>query len=191
MSYVDYPLAPEHTVDDTVPMVVDAWQQVVASAGGPVDLAGDSAGGGLALVLLQRLRDLGLPMPHRSVLLSPWVDLVLDDPETLSEAPRDPVLSLLGLRGAARLYAGERDLADPWLSPLNGDLRGLGPMQAWVGTREMFLPQCRLLADRAATASGTDLTLHLGHGLVHDWALFPMPERELLVDAMLDYLGQP
>lgn len=188
VSMVDYPLAPEHTVDDTVPMVIEAWR--AASTDGPLALAGDSAGGGLALVLLQQLRRLGLPLPTRSVLLSPWVDLVMDDDATIAESRRDPVLSLTGLRGAARLYAGERELADPLLSPLFNDLDGLGEIQAWVGTREMFLPQCQRLADRAAAAAGTALELRLGHGLVHDWALLPGRSRVRLTEELLDYLGR-
>ncbi len=193
ITLVDYPLLPEHTVDDTVPMVVEAWQHLRATH--PADrlcLAGDSAGGGLALVLLQRLRDLGVPAgdrPDKTVLLSPWVDLVLEDPATRALARRDVVLPLTGLSRAARLYAGDRDLADPWLSPINGDLRDLGRIQAWVGTAELFLPQVRLLADRAAGAAGTDLELHLGHGLPHDWPLFPVRERGLLVEEMLAYLA--
>ncbi|CAN5382070.1 alpha/beta hydrolase [soil metagenome] len=190
VSLVDYPLAPEHTVADAVPMVVAAWQHVVAMAdGAPVSLSGDSAGGGLAVVLLQRLRDLGLALPHRSVLLSPWVDLVMSDAETITMADDDVLLSLAGLRGAAELYSGGLDLADPWLSPINGDLHDLGEIQAWVSTTEMFLPQDRRLADLAAAASGTSLELRQGHGLPHDWALFPVPERALLVEEMLRFLS--
>lgn len=193
VSLVDYPLLPEHTVEETVPMVVAAWEHLRSAH--PDDrlcLAGDSAGGGLALVLLQRLRDLGVPAsarPDATVLLSPWVDLVLEDAATRALSRCDVVLPLTGLSRAARLYAGERDLADPWLSPINGDLHDLGRVQAWVGTAELFLPQCRLLADRAAGAEGTDLQLHLGHGLPHDWALFPARERTLLVEEMLAFLA--
>lgn len=193
VSLVDYPLAPEHTVDETVPMVVAAWRHLRAThPDARLTLAGDSAGGGLALVLLQRLRELEVPTadrPAATVLLSPWVDLVLEDAPTRALARTDVVLPLTGLSRAARLYAGGRDLDDPWLSPLNGGLHDLGRVQAWVGTAELFLPQCRLLADRAAGEPGTDLELHLGHGLPHDWGLAPVPERELLVDAMLAYLA--
>ena len=184
---VDYPLAPEHTVDETVPEVLAAWLALRARTTGPLHLAGDSAGGGLSLVLLQQLRDAGLPLPDGTVLLSPWVDLVLDDEETLAEAASDPVLPLAGLRGAARLYAGERPLDDPLLSPLLGDLSGLGRGQAWVGTREQFGPQCHRLADRAAEADGTDLTLHVVEGGVHDWVLVPVPEQGRTIEAMLAF----
>lgn len=179
---VDYPLAPEHTVEATVPMVIQAWR--AATATGPVDLAGDSAGGGLALVLRQQIRDQGLIPPRRTALFSPWVDLVMDDPATLAAAEHDPVLSLRGLRRAARMYAGNRDLADPLLSPGNGDLDDLGEIRAWAGTRELFLPQCLTLAERAAIAHETRLDLHIGQGLIHDWPLFPSPEaRTTLAEA--------
>lgn len=192
VTLVDYPLAPEHTVDDAVPMTIAAWEHVVAQGGdNPVYLAGDSAGGGLALVLLQHLRDAGRPLPRRTVLLSPWVDVVMDDAETIAAAERDVLLSLPGLRGAAALYAGGRPLEHPWLSPINGGLHDLGEIQAWVGTAEMFVPQDQRLADLAAAASGTTMTLHLGHGLPHDWALFPVPERRWLVEAMQAFFERP
>ena len=189
VSMVDYPLAPEHTVDVTVPTVVDIWLRTVARTEGPVDLMGDSAGGGLALVLLQQLRDQGLPRPDGTVLLSPWVDLVMADPVTIAAAAHDPLLSLPGLRGAARLYAGGRDLSDPVLSPIHGGLHDLGRIQAWVGTHEMFLPQCCRLADLALGAPGTDLTLRLGHGLLHDWPLMPVPEGPRTMLAAMDFLA--
>ncbi len=190
---VDYPLAPEHTVDATVATTLAAWDHVLDLADGrPVSLAGDSAGGGLALVLLQQLRDAGTPAsarPDATVLLSPWVDLVMADAATVAAARHDVLLSLRGLRGCVELYRGDRDPTDPKLSPINGGLHDLGRIQTWVGTAEMFLPQCRLLADRAAAESGTALELHLAHGLLHDWALFPVPERDLLVEEMLTFLG--
>lgn len=186
---VDYPLAPEHTVDQTVPMVMAAWQHVVDLAqGAPVDLAGDSAGGALSLVALQEIRDGGLTRPSRTVLLSPWVDAVMSDRATVAAAPADVLLSLRGLHGCIELYRGDRHPSDPWLSPINGGLHDLGTIQSWVGTAEMFQPQCERLADLAAAAPGTDHELRLGHGLPHDWALFPVPERDLLVEEMVSFL---
>lgn len=189
VSMVDYPLAPEHTVTDTVSMTLAAWQRAARGAAVPVDVMGDSAGGGLALVLLQRIRDLGLTPAGRTVLFSPWVDLVMEDPVTVAADRHDPFLSLRGLRGAARMYAAGRDLADPLLSPLNGDLTGLGRIQAWVGTREMFLSQCCRLADLTRQAAGTDLTLHVAEGMLHDWPLLPVPEARRTMDEALRFLA--
>lgn len=189
VSMVDYPLAPEHTVTDTVSMMLAAWQRATLSTAVPVDIMGDSAGGGLALVLLQHIRDLGLTRAGRTVLFSPWVDLVMEDPVTVAADQHDPFLSLRGLRGAARMYAGGRDLADPVLSPLNGDLTDLGSIQTWVGTREMFLPQCCRLADLAHRAAGTELTLQVAEGMLHDWPLLPVPEARRTMDEALRFLA--
>jgi len=189
VSMVDYPLAPEHTVTETLSMVLAAWQLATAEARVPVDVMGDSAGGGLALVLLQQVRDLGLPPAGRTVLFSPWVDLVMSDPVTVAADRHDPFLSLRGLRGAARMYAGGVDLADPRLSPVNGDLAGLGRIQAWVGTREMFLAQCCRLADLAEDAEGTELTLHVAEGMIHDWPALPVPEARRTMEEALRFLA--
>ena len=189
VSMVDYPLAPEHTVTDTVSMTVAAWQHATVTATGAVDIMGDSAGGGLAVVLLQQIRDLGLTRAGRTVLFSPWVDLVMTDPVTVTADRHDPLLSLRGLRGAALMYAGGRDLADPVLSPINGDLADLGSIQAWVGTREMFLAQCCRLADLAQTAGGTDLALHVADGMLHDWPMLGVPEARRTLDEALRFLA--
>ncbi|MDO9496544.1 MAG: alpha/beta hydrolase [Nocardioides sp.] len=189
VSMVDYPLAPEHTVADTVTMTLAAWQLTTATTAVPVDIMGDSAGGGLALVLLQHIRDLGLTRAGRTVLFSPWVDLVMDDAVTIAADRHDPFLSLRGLRGAALMYAGGRDLADPVLSPINGDLADLGSIQAWVGTREMFLAQCCRLADLTLPASGTDLELHIADGMIHDWPMLPVPEARRTLDEAVRFLA--
>lgn len=191
VSLVDYPLAPEHTVAETVPMVLDAWRSVTDGASGPVDVLGDSAGGGLALVVLQQIRDLTLTRAGRAVLFSPWIDLVMSDPVTIESARHDPVLSLPGLRGAADLYAAGRDLADPLLSPIFGDLSGLGPVQVWVGTREMFLAQCCQLADLAAAegVDGTEVDLRIAAGMIHDWSMLPIPEGRASLEEAIRFLG--
>ncbi|ANH38044.1 Monoterpene epsilon-lactone hydrolase [Nocardioides dokdonensis FR1436] len=196
VSLVDYPLAPEHTVDETVPMVRAAWAAAAAAsaaAGRPAPvLAGDSAGGGLALTLLQQLRDEGATLPRASVLLSPWVDAVMTDAGTVAADRLDPLLSRRALHGAARLYAGPHGLDDPRVSPGLGDLARLGRVLTLVGTRELFWPQCERLAERAARAEGTDLELRVREGLPHDWALFPgLPEQRDLADELVAWLGRP
>ncbi|MEN8707849.1 MAG: alpha/beta hydrolase fold domain-containing protein [Nocardioides marinisabuli] len=193
VSLVDYPLAPEHTVEETLPMVRESWEQALAAAaraGRPAPvLMGDSAGGGLSLALLQQLRDEGAAMPRASVLLSPWVDAVMGDAGTVAADRLDPLLSRRALHGAARLYAGPHGLDDPRVSPGLADLSGLGRMLALVGTRELFWPQCERLAERAAQVEGTDLELRVREGLPHDWALFPgLPEQRDLVDELAAWL---
>jgi monoterpene epsilon-lactone hydrolase len=140
-----------------------------------VTIAGDSAGGGLALGLAQALPDAGLPQPERIVLLSPWLDLTLSHPDLPAVEEHDPWLSSVGLRVAGEAWAGGDDPTQPRLSPGNGQLAGLAPIDVYVGTHEIGLPDGRLLIERARDAGV------LGHtevcaGAVHVYPLTPTPE---------------
>ncbi len=187
-TYVEYPLAPEHTVEQTTEAVLEVWAELARRH--PEDelvLVGDSAGGGLALVTAQLLRDRDLaPRPQRLALLSPWVDLTLDDPETLHLDAVDQVLPRSGLLTAARHYAGGRDLADPLHSPINGDLSGLGDLLVLVSRAEQFLPQCRRLAELAGPGTTVDLREH--DLLPHDWPLFGLAEGVESLQQVADFL---
>lgn len=190
VSYVEYPLAPEHTVTTTTDTVVEVWAELARRH--PDDelvLVGDSAGGGLALVLGQLLRDRGItPRPPRTALLSPWVDLAMTDAETIAMDSVDRVLPRAGLRSAARLYAGGLPLTDPLLSPVNGDLSGLGDLLVLVSRAEQLVIQDRRLAELAEAAHGTTVVLHEHDGLPHDWALFGLAEGAASLDEVAAFL---
>jgi monoterpene epsilon-lactone hydrolase len=173
----DYPLAPEHTWRDSHQPIAD----LVARWAGESDvvLAGDSAGGGLALALALTLRDRGGPQASRLVLHSPWVDLTSSAPETAAFSERDPWLFLGKLTAYAGWWAGSpEDLARPEVSPGLGDLSGLPPTLMFCGTRDTLAPGCRLLEHRA-TEAGWDLTYVEVADLIHVYPLLPfLPEAE-------------
>ncbi|GAB4079943.1 alpha/beta hydrolase fold domain-containing protein [Modestobacter muralis] len=169
-----YGLAPQHTHRDAYPFVTEVHRQLLDHAD-DVTIAGDSAGGGLALGLAQTLSDAGLPQPERIVPLSPWLDLTLSHPDLPAVEVHDPWLSCAGLHVAAEAWAGGDDPTQPRLSPGNGQLAGLAPIDVYVGTHEICLPDARVLIERA-TAAGV-----LGHaevcaGAVHVYPLTPTPE---------------
>ncbi|WP_237495131.1 alpha/beta hydrolase fold domain-containing protein [Modestobacter sp. L9-4] len=169
-----YGLAPQHTHRDAYPFVTEVYRQLLDDADG-VTIAGDSAGGGLALGLAQTLPDAGLPQPERIVLLSPWLDLTLSHSGLPAVEAHDPWLSSVGLRVAGEAWAGGDDPTQPRLSPGNGQLAGLAPIDVYVGTHEIGLPDGRLLIERARAAGV------LGHaevceGAVHVYPLTPTPE---------------
>jgi monoterpene epsilon-lactone hydrolase len=190
VTYVEYPLAPEHTVTTTTEAVVGVWAELARRhPGDDLVLVGDSAGGGLALVLGQLLRDRGLtPRPARTALLSPWVDLAMTDAETIALDRVDRVLPRSGLLAAARRYAGGLPLEDPLLSPLNGDLSGLGDLLVLVSRAEQFLVQDRRLAELASASDGTTVVLHEHDGLPHDWPLFGLAEGAASLDEVAAFL---
>ncbi len=169
-----YGLAPQHTHREAYPFVATVHRELLrefdASA---VTLAGDSAGGGLALGLAQTLT--GAEQPRRLVLLSPWLDLTISNPDVPAVEERDPWLASVGLRLAGEAWAGGDDPTQPRLSPLNGPLAGLPPLHVFVGTHEICLPDVLELGEKAR-AAGVDTDVVVCSGAVHVYPLVPAPE---------------
>ena len=108
---------------------------------------GDSAGGGLSLGFAIYLKELSLPQPKEIVLFSPWVDIATDNPEISLYEPFDPFLKQSGIQEVAKFLAGE-ELKQPLVSPLFGDLSGLGRISIYIGTHDIFYPDNRLLHEK-------------------------------------------
>ncbi|MGY2127420.1 alpha/beta hydrolase fold domain-containing protein [Blastococcus sp. SYSU DS0617] len=171
-----YGLAPQHTYREAYPFVTEVYRDLLAEVdASAVTVAGDSAGGGLALGFAQTLADAGLPQPRKLVLLSPWLDLTLSHPDLPALERRDPWLNIDGTVEAGKAWADGDDPTQPRLSPINGELSGLAPMDVYVGTRELCLADVLLLQERAA-AAGADLRVTVCPGAVHVYPLVPAPE---------------
>lgn len=171
-----YGLAPQHTYREAYPFVTEVYRDLLAEVdASAVTIAGDSAGGGLALGFAQTLAADGLPQPRRLVLVSPWLDLTLSHPDLPALEPRDPWLNIDGTKEAGTVWAGGDDPTQPKLSPINGQLAGLAPMDVTVGTHELCLPDVLLLQQRAARA-GASPQVTICDGAVHVYPLVPAPE---------------
>lgn len=171
-----YPLAPLGTAATVVPRVADLVAALADRYGaGRVTAMGDSAGGQIALSAALLLRDRGVPPLHRTVLVSPALDLTLANPEIDVVEPQDPWLARPGTRAAIELWRGDLPVTDPLVSPLFGDLAGLGPLTVFSGTRDITSPDTRLLVERAR-AAGVPVDHHEEEGLVHVHPLLPVPE---------------
>ncbi len=180
----EYRLAPENPFPAAVEDAVACWRWLLAEGHEPdrLTIAGDSAGGGLALATLLALRDAGDPLPACAVALSPWTDLEGSGPTCEPGAVDDPMLTPAGLRSSARMYA-ELESRNPLASPLYGDLRGLPPLLLQVGTREILLSDSTRFAQRAREA-GVDVSLEVEEGLIHVWQMLAdVPEAVSAVAA--------
>jgi len=177
---LDFPLAPENTAVVTVPASLDAYVELQAEY--PDDQfywLADSSGAGLALVLLQQLRAKQRPMPAATVLVSPWADLAMRDPEIVKRHQTDPELPLQAMRQVAANYAGNLVLDDPLVTPLNGSMDHLGRVSLWYGTTELLLPDHRKLADQLKQADGTQVDVHEMKNMLHDFLMWPgLPESK-------------
>lgn len=182
-----YPLSPGHSWRDSHDALADELE--VWADQGRVVLSGESAGGGIALALAETLRDHGGPQPWRLLLVAPWVDLTTSTPETKAVDAIDPWLFLGKLHAYADWWAGDPDeLGRPEVSPALGRLDGLPPALMFCGTRDLLVPGCRLLADRAA-ASDWKLTYLEAPGLLHVFPLLPfIPEARRAHRHTLEFL---
>ena len=184
----EYPLAPAHSWRDSHEALLWLFEQVAIESPEGVVLAGDSAGGGYALALAEQIARRPGPQPTELVLLAPWVDLTDGTPGTLEAAARDPWLKLSRLRLFGQWWAGGDDVTRPEVSPLNGDLSRLPRALMWCGTRDLLQPQCRLLAERAAS-QGWQLSYVEEPGLIHVYPLLPIPEARRAMAELTDFLA--
>lgn len=183
-----YPLAPDHDHRSIWPMARHGYERFLAPQ--PADrrvVLGDSCGGALALALAQLLRDRGEPVPARIGLFSPWLDLAVADPLSARIAPHDPVLGVEGLRQAGRWYAAGTALDDPEISPVHADLRGLGRIATFVGTRDLLLADSRRLR-RDAERVGQEIEEHEYPGMFHNGVMQPVAEGAAARRHLLDFL---
>lgn len=146
-----YRLAPESSAAEAYRALRAVYEQVAAEADA-VTLAGDSAGGGLALGQAIDHRDRGLPPARQVLLFAPWLDLQLRHPGIPALQPLDAMLRADVLRVAGRLWARDQDLRDPLLSPIRADLAGLPPVHLFQGGRDILAADARDLAVRLRAA---------------------------------------
>ncbi len=187
---IDYRLAPEHPFPAAVEDACAAYRWLLRQ-GTPASrtaIAGDSAGGGLALATLVALRDAGDPLPAAGVCLSPWTDLAITG-DSAKGGVDDPLIPLEQLAGMGAPYLAGADPRTPTASPLYAELRGLPPLLIQVGTRELLLDDSIRVAERAR-AAGVDVTLEPGEGLIHVWQLFgdAIPEAKDAVERIGAFL---
>jgi acetyl esterase/lipase len=179
-----YGLAPWFTIDAALPLVAEvhaAARARAGAAGTPLLVAGDSAGGGLALAHSLAQRDAGADAPDRLLLICPWLDATVAHPEIPALVPRDLTLNPAGLRVAGELWAGDRDLRDPVVSPAFAELAGLPAIRSVVGGKEIFAPDARDFT-RAARAAGVRAELRTYPDGFHEFpaATFTRESRSAL-----------
>ena len=148
---VDYRLAPENPYPAAVEDGVASYRWLLEQDTDPAKIlmGGDSAGGGLTLATLIKLKRDGIPLPAAGLLLSPWTDLAVTGESLASRAELDPMIDRKGITSLAQVYCGDQDSRDPLISPLYGDLTGLPPLLIQVGGAEVLYDDAARLAAKA------------------------------------------
>lgn len=181
----DYRLAPEHVFPAALIDARAAYEYMLGLgiSSQQIVVAGDSAGGGLAVSLAHTLRDAGVLPPAGLLLFSPWTDLALTGTTIDSLAADDPMLTKNWLAAMAAAYRGAADAREPGLSPLYGVMRGLPSMHIQVGSDEILLADSERLA-QAARAGGVEVDYFVGEGMWHIWQSFGalVPEAKAAIE---------
>ena len=187
----DYRLAPEHPFPAAVEDCHAAYRGLLAQGVDPrnIVLAGDTAGGNLALVTMLRARAAGEPLPACAVLLSPALDCTLGSPSMAEFDGRDPMIRLASLLVLRRLYVpSPHQYTEPEVSPLFADFRGFPPLLFQAGTTELLRDEATRAADRAF-AAGVDVELELWPGVAHVFQLAGfLPEARRAVDHIVRFV---
>ncbi|MCA8831012.1 alpha/beta hydrolase [Hymenobacter pini] len=191
---INYRKAPEYPFPAALEDALLAYRWLLAQGYAPTNImvAGDSAGGGLALALLVALRDGGEALPAAAIGLSPWTDLML--PSGLMRRvcqEESQVLEALEIRGWGPLYASSTSLTHPLVSPVHARLHGLPPLLIQISNAEVLGDDVQRFAEKAR-AAGTPVTLQVFDGLVHWWHLFWrfLPEARTALDQVAIFTAE-
>lgn len=185
----DYRLAPEHPYPAAVEDAEMIWDYLMLLGYGADDVivAGDSAGGNLALALTLRLKEEGRKLPRGLVLLSPWTDLTASGKSHISRAEIDPVLNASYLQEMTGHYAAGQDLTEPGISPLFGSFEGFPPVYIQVGNNEILLDDSVMLYKKLLKAN-VSVKMDVFKGMWHVFQMSPFKTAYEAVDKIAEFI---
>jgi len=169
---LNYRLAPETPFPGALEDAISAYKALLEKGEKPekIVIAGDSAGGGLAVALMVALKEEGIPLPAAGVCLSPWADLSFSGDSMQANAQADSILCRESLAWLGGQYLADLAANDPRVSPIFADLTGLPPLLIQVGSDEVLLDDAVRL-NKVAKKAGVDSKLEVWNGQVHVWPL--------------------
>lgn len=189
VSILDYPLAPRYKANQTLDVAIELYRAAIEQeSADKIVLMGDSSGGGLALGLAQYLRDHSIPQPKQVILLSPWLDITMQNLDMLAIDKLDPILSIEGLIMAGQAYAGNQDPKTPYISPIYGNFDDLAPISLFTSTNDILNADARKLK-RMMDQQGTVMRYEEYSGLFHDWMVFNIRESRDVIAKITEILG--
>lgn len=174
----DYPLTPEYDYKDTFNMMEPLYKDIIEK----IDtknfvVMGDSAGGGLALALVEKMGEENMAMPNQTILISPWLDVRLNNPKISEVEKNDPMLNKAALKLAGENYAGKDGIDNYLVNPVDGPLEKLQNVSIFTGTYDILNPDVHLLQERAEEA-GTKINVYETEKATHIWLLYKYKDNK-------------
>ena len=167
----DYPLAPAANCDQVYEFVAEIYEELITRHHPEnIILMGESAGGGLALGFSMFLRNENKNQPSQLILLAPWLDVSMNNPDILAVDKKDKILGIKGLQRAGIGYAGQTKLDNYKVSPIYGGLADLPQISIFVGTHDLLLADARKLKENA-DKSGVSINYLEYPKMFHVWIL--------------------
>ena len=174
----DYPLTPKYNYKDTINMMEALYKQLIENID-PSNFVvmGDSAGGGLSLALLEKVGEENIQMPNQTILISPWLDVRMNNPEIEKIEHNDPELNKSALKIAGENYAGKDGIDSYLVNPIDGPLDKLKNVSIFTGTNDILNPDVKILEERAKSV-GTTINVYETEGATHVWLLYKYKDEE-------------
>lgn len=174
----DYPLTPKYNYKDTISMMETLYKQLIEKID-PSNfiVMGDSAGGGLSLALLEKVGEENIQTPNQTILISPWLDVRLNNPEIEEVEPNDPELNKSALKIAGENYAGKDGIDSYLVNPIDGPLDKLKNVSIFTGTNDILNPDIKILQERAKEV-GTEINVYETEGATHVWLLYKYKDEK-------------
>ena len=186
----DYPLTPKYNYKDVYNMVEPLYKEIVEKVGkNNLIIMGDSAGGGLALGLYEKLAEDNIENPIKTILISPWLDVRLENTEIKEIEKNDNILNKEVLKLAGIAYAGEDGINSYLVNPIDGDLSKLSNIKIFIGTYDILYPDCKLLKERAEKVN-EDVEIMEYARAKHIWLIDNNSEHEITQKAYKDLIEE-
>lgn len=189
---LDYRLAPEHPFPAALEDALNAYKWLLDNKTDPKNLvvAGDSAGGGLTLALVQSIRNERLPQAAAAICMAPWLDLSPDAPYSAEIEKKDKIVNVTMNKKFVPCYAGNEDLHNPLISPMYADLTDFPPVFIQTGTADSLSTQ-NIEFEKRARQEGSPITFEFWDGMPHVWQILFIPyvkESRLAVQSIFKFI---
>ncbi|MBZ9519831.1 alpha/beta hydrolase fold domain-containing protein [Bacillus safensis] len=174
-----YPKLPHYSYQDTYPKILNLYKEILKTVASTDQLTimGDSAGGNISLGLAHLLKMEGLPQPKDIILLSACVDMSLSNPLIFEYADKDPILAPEGIDVITKMWAADKKVTDPLISPIHGDFNGLAKITHFIGTHDILYPDALKLDEKLAE-QGIDMKTFVYPEMLHVFVVMPIPEAQ-------------